>query len=455
MSELLEGAISYVKKIVNSGVRENETLHQAFRQKSINSFCLFCIICSTPHYFIFSHLGLPILSAIIFFIHTCFVGVIVLNHYFKFLYAKVLVIFVTNFSVLVLSLALGFKSGFHLYIFTAPIFVFWLFDKQKFNFILLTFFIYIGLYLATLLYDYYSAPLYNADFKWIGLTLYDLNAFCNLMLIFLLFYCYFVYHNLLTNDLLDKQAKLEQEVLKRAESETNIKKLFDDLSRSYKNLEQFSFVVSHNMRAPLANIKGFITLYNKEAESPEENNKIVGFMEQAANHLDDILSDLNFILKNKNTALETKEDLVLSEYIPTIIRSLRKEIAACNADFQLEIPEGMRIKSVKSILTSILYNLFQNAIKYRKNWISPIVSVRFSVQDDYNVIKISDNGVGIDLAKYNDRIFKLYSRFHRNTDGKGLGLYLVKTHIELLGGSIQVQSEVNQGTVFVIYLPIN
>ena len=277
----------------------------------------------------------------------------------------------------------------------------------------------------------------------------------NLLLIFLLFFSYFKYHQLLKAEETNKHNKLQEEIIKRKESEESTRKLFDDLSLSYKNLEQFSYVVSHNMRAPVANIKGFISLYNRTAYDSEENANIIKYVEKSAAHLDEILTDLNFILKNKNGQLEDKEELVFDDFIENIKQSMFIEIESTKTVFNKKYDIKQKIFTVKSILNSIVYNLLQNAIKYKKNWESPLISIEFSVIESNYVIKISDNGIGIDLEKFKNRVFRLYARFHRNADGKGIGLYLVKTQVELLGGTISIESKVNVGTSFKIVIPIN
>jgi signal transduction histidine kinase len=255
-------------------------------------------------------------------------------------------------------------------------------------------------------------------------------------------------------DLLDKQLKLENEVTMRKESEGNIKKLFDDLSLSYKNLEQFSYVVSHNMRAPLANIKGFVSLYEKSRPGTEQNSQIVSYVETAANHLDEILSDLNYILKNRERALENKEELDFKKMANEICRSLSKEISTTEAKVKIQSLGSVYIFTIKSALTNILYNLIQNAIKYRRNFEIPKIDIEFDASDPvFYYIKVRDNGIGIDLSKYKDRVFKLYSRLNNTVDGKGIGLYLVKTQVEVLGGTIDIESELNKGTTFTIRLP--
>jgi signal transduction histidine kinase len=454
MPKIFAGLLLLFRKVSNLGVASEFSEHLKFRQRSINSFCLFCMACSTPHYFVFYMHGVYKLVGVIFFIHVCFVSVLIANSYRKFWLANIVLVFVTNFSVMSLSLMLGFSTGFHLYIFVVPLFVFWLFDKQDLPFIIATSFLYICLYLFTVYHGNHYFPIYRVHFNAFGLSFYDMNALLALILLFLLFYNYFAYHKLLTNDLLDKQRKLESEVKMRKESEGNAIKLFDDLSVSYKNLEQFNYIVSHNMRAPLANIKGFVSLYDKTNPENPQNNTIITYVETAANHLDEILADLNYILKNKERAHENKEEMLFKSLVDNVTWSLINEINETSAVVRVECQNGASIYSIKSGVVNILYNLIQNAVKYRQNFTSPHIVVSLDSSDAFfDIIKVQDNGIGIDLEKHRERIFKLYSRLHRNVDGKGMGLYLVKTHVDMLGGKIEVFSTLNVGTTFVIQIP--
>lgn len=111
------------------------------------------------------------------------------------------------------------------------------------------------------------------------------------------------------------------------------------------------------------------------------------------------------------------------------------------------------IHTHKAYLYSIFYNLVSNALKFRSES-PPLISITVAT-DLYQIqISIIDNGQGIDLNRYEDQLFKPYKRFHGGKDGKGLGLFLVKSHVESLGGSISVVSSPGMGTHFTISLPI-
>ncbi|MBC7389589.1 MAG: HAMP domain-containing histidine kinase [Opitutaceae bacterium] len=445
--------LDFIKKILSSGIDEFTSRPDNYRISSINRFSFFCLVISFPYYVIFYVEGLFLPFIVILITHILFSSTIWFNNKRHFLFSNLSLLLATNGSVLALSLMLGSDSGFHLYIYTSPLFVFWLFGTSKFKLILYTFFIYVGLMVLVFLADSEFGSYYNFNFNYLGFNLYRFNALLNLFLIFLLFYNYFQYQNLLTNDLLDKQKSLQEEIEKRIHSENQTSRLFEDLSLSYKNLEQFSFVVSHNMRSPVANIKGFLNLYDKKVSSAE-NLKIIEYSENAACNLEKILEDLNHILKNRNTILERKEVIIFQDLIGDVCDTLSLEIENTKAQIKTKLLNSDSIFSIRGILSSILYNLFQNSIKYRNNWEPPILSISLEKQASEYILTVQDNGIGIDLKKYNEKVFTLYSRFHRNTEGKGIGLYLVKMHVEMLGGQISVESEVNQGSVFTIKLPL-
>ncbi|MEO6426383.1 MAG: ATP-binding protein [Bacteroidia bacterium] len=95
---------------------------------------------------------------------------------------------------------------------------------------------------------------------------------------------------------------------------------------------------------------------------------------------------------------------------------------------------------------SIFYNLISNSIKYRKSNETPIIDITSKRVDKKIVIVFNDNCIGIDMKEHGDNVFGLYKRFHLNVEGKGMGLYMVKTQVETLGGKVGMKSEVNRGT---------
>ena len=102
-------------------------------------------------------------------------------------------------------------------------------------------------------------------------------------------------------------------------------------------------------------------------------------------------------------------------------------------------------------MDSIILNLVSNAVKYKSPDRPPLITINAMKSKKGILLSISDNGLGIDLDKYGDKIFGMYKTFHNREDAKGFGLYLIKNQIEAMGGSITVQSEVDKGTTFNVY----
>jgi signal transduction histidine kinase len=118
---------------------------------------------------------------------------------------------------------------------------------------------------------------------------------------------------------------------------------------------------------------------------------------------------------------------------------------------QTNFSKAPMVVTVRPYLDSILLNLISNSIKYRSSNRAPLIKISTHIQDEYTVLTISDNGLGINLDLYREKLFTLYSRFHYHVEGKGLGLYLIKTQVTALGGKIEVESEVDNGITFRIY----
>ncbi|NJN27446.1 MAG: ATP-binding protein [Cyclobacteriaceae bacterium] len=113
-----------------------------------------------------------------------------------------------------------------------------------------------------------------------------------------------------------------------------------------------------------------------------------------------------------------------------------------------------KVKAYEPYLESIFYNLLSNAIKYHDKNRRLQIDISAIAEQHEVVLIISDNGLGIDLSKSSGKIFGLYQRFHDHIGGKGLGLYLVKTQVESMGGHIEISSTPGQGTTFKIMLPV-
>lgn len=246
---------------------------------------------------------------------------------------------------------------------------------------------------------------------------------------------------------LEEKNQLLEELL--GEKNFDLYQTNQQLIKQNSELQQFSFTVSHNLRAPVASMKGLINLHQM-SKTEEERTHIIKLFEKSTCSLDTIISDLGKIIDIRHDNFAALEKVCLTTEINLILQSLHTFINSNEVTVQLDIawPE---LISIKAYINSILFNLISNAIKYRSPERKPIVRISSKLKDETLVIEVSDNGLGIDLQKYKADIFKLYKRFHSHTPGTGLGLFIVKQQLDKLNGRIEVESALGQGTTFRIF----
>jgi signal transduction histidine kinase len=224
----------------------------------------------------------------------------------------------------------------------------------------------------------------------------------------------------------------------------------ENLTKQNQDLQQFSYITSHNLRAPVARIQGLINLFNQENMNDDFNKVLLSHLGTASHSLDEVIKDLTNILSIGKTVI-IKEKLSLQEIITTEIAHLSEQISNADATIQLELSIDT-VYAIKVYIQSIIHNLISNAIKYRASNRPTVITLSSKLIKGFVCIALKDNGLGIE-ATDPYKIFGLYQRMHTHVEGKGLGLYLVKTQVEAMSGRIEVETKVNKGTTFRVYIP--
>ena len=235
----------------------------------------------------------------------------------------------------------------------------------------------------------------------------------------------------------------------------SLKNYTKELLVSNKNLEQFSYIVSHNLRTPVANLLGLSQILKDEALPEDQREFVVRELGAAVEALDEVIMDLNIILKKKQEINESKQKVLFSRLVSKVKNSISHLIEAEQVAIITDFSEVDEYFTIKSYLHSIFYNLIVNSIKYRHPGRPPVITITSKRSNGRIIISFEDNGSGIDLDKKGDQLFGLYKRFHTNIEGKGMGLFMVKTQVEVLGGKINVRSQPDYGTVFELEFPGN
>ncbi|MEX0661621.1 MAG: HAMP domain-containing sensor histidine kinase [Balneolaceae bacterium] len=239
------------------------------------------------------------------------------------------------------------------------------------------------------------------------------------------------------------------DVTERKEKERGLSMTMDIVSDQNKRLLNFAHIVSHNLRNHASNISMILAIL---AEEDDEGVKAEFFnhLNTASSRLNETIEDLNDII-DQQTADKNIQEIDFNDYLSKIKEILTTEIISKKVRIKQSVPKGFKINYNPAYLESILLNLISNAIKYRHPERNPVISIDVTTIEEQPVLTVSDNGVGIDLGKYGEKLFGMYNTFHNNDDSKGIGLYITKNQVESMGGSIEVESTEDVGTTFKIY----
>jgi PAS domain S-box-containing protein len=227
--------------------------------------------------------------------------------------------------------------------------------------------------------------------------------------------------------------------------------LIVELTKNIHDLRQFSYITSHNLRAPISNLIGIMSLIDTDSIKDPDTHFLVEKFKESTLLLNDTVNDLLNILLIKNNVNVKKESFSLRQVWQSVCTSVNSQVKKAEAKIVSDFGDVDEIVFNKSYAESILLNLLTNSVKYRDKTRPLVVEVTSALEEDYLVIYFRDNGIGINLEHHRDKIFGLYQRFHNYPDSKGLGLYIVHSQITALGGKIEVESEANKGTCFKLY----
>ncbi|MDP2161045.1 MAG: PAS domain S-box protein, partial [Flavobacterium sp.] len=243
---------------------------------------------------------------------------------------------------------------------------------------------------------------------------------------------------------------IQRDITETKNQEKEKEQLIRELTQNNKDLKQFSYITSHNFRAPLSNLTGLLNLLEDIPIENEELKEILNGFNKSTKLLNDTINDLVKVVIIKDNPSIQKEEVIVSEVFENVFFQLNNQINLHKPTLKIEIDQNAVLQINKAYLESIILNLVTNAIKYRSLERKLKITIKVFKKENNVHLEIADNGIGIDMEKNKDQIFGLYQRFHNYPDSKGLGLYLVKSQVEAMGGSITVTSIVNKGTTFTI-----
>jgi PAS domain S-box-containing protein len=243
---------------------------------------------------------------------------------------------------------------------------------------------------------------------------------------------------------------ITKDITKSKQQQDELNETIAIISDQNNRFQNFAHMVSHNLRNHAGNITMILSLV-EVAESDRELDELLAHLTTASDRLNDTIEDLNEIVDSQSKSDYDLKPVNLFTVYQKVKDILSTEIMIHNVDFEELIPEDFEIHYNQAYMESILLNLMSNAIKYRHPKRNPVIGVKVYQSESGPVLKVTDNGVGIDLDKYGKKLFGMYNTFHSNKNSKGIGLYITKNQVESLGGCIEVDSKPNRGTTFTVY----
>lgn len=218
-------------------------------------------------------------------------------------------------------------------------------------------------------------------------------------------------------------------------------------------LMDFNHIIAHNLRAPIASLS-VINQMIQDIETKEDLVQYQQMLSELAETMKITVDDLLDIVKIRHSEARELADVSFPLILEKVLRLLKPQITQQKAAIESDFSVLEQIHYSVPFLESIFLNLLSNALKYAHPDRKAIIKIRSYREQGKPCLLVSDNGIGIDLERNGHKVFKLYKTFHRHKRGKGFGLFLIKNQIEAMGGSIQVESVVNQGTTFKIVFTI-
>jgi len=239
-------------------------------------------------------------------------------------------------------------------------------------------------------------------------------------------------------ELLEKQnSTLEAQV---REKTRDLSMVNEELLVRNNELRQFSHTLSHNLKSPVATFQGLLNLID-EKDLNGSNKELLNYLNESVSKMQEVFSDMNEMLEIRNRLYSSIEEVNLQKLMDNMHNQFYAELRANKVKFSYDFNGQKTIRSNEKQLSSILFQLISNSIKFKADNRNPEINICLKTNGSFQSFIVRDNGLGIDLQKYSGKLFFPYQQFHQQGCGKGLGLYLVKLHTESLGGNVTLSSK--------------
>jgi len=234
--------------------------------------------------------------------------------------------------------------------------------------------------------------------------------------------------------------------------EEELKQYAKEIEKANKELQEFAYVAAHDLKAPLINLTALADMIDSEIISDEEGKELFGKLKNSIGQLHKTVFALNDIIIFKTTLKDKKKRVNFEELFSEIKESIAEQLEATQATIKQDFSKCPEIDYPPLHLRSVIQNLLTNAVKYNYPRKPLKIEVKTSQSKRGVCLTVKDNGLGFDAEKYGAKLMGLFTRLHTHVEGKGVGMYIVKSIVDSHGGKIEVKSKPNKGTLFKVFL---
>ncbi len=239
-----------------------------------------------------------------------------------------------------------------------------------------------------------------------------------------------------------------QNIDRQKRKEIKLKESFDIILKQNERLYNFAHIVSHNLRSHSGNFELILGLLDDPDINEKDKQEYTENLQLVSNSLNETIAHLNEVV-NMHHNQDEKVAINIEDSFAAIKNAVQQIILANNAKIFTNF-EVTHVDHIPAYLDSILLNLLTNSIRYRHPSRQPEITVSTFKENNRTVLTITDNGLGIDLEKNEHKVFGMYKTFHGNNDARGIGLFMTKSQVEALNGTIEVSSQLGIGSTFKI-----
>ncbi|PSR54917.1 hypothetical protein AHMF7605_16115 [Adhaeribacter arboris] len=238
---------------------------------------------------------------------------------------------------------------------------------------------------------------------------------------------------------------------KRAEEE--LLAINQELRKTNEDLDSFVYTASHDLKLPIISMSRIFSELTQSAQfTAPDAELLITMFHKSLDQLHTTIRDLADIVQVQKNLDQHQEITSLAEITQEVQLSIQDMIKESDAQIISHFATVPTIYFSRVNLKSIIYNLLSNAIKYRSPHRNPIITIKSDKENEFTVLTVQDNGLGINLERHKGKLFQMFKRFHNHVTGSGIGLYIINRIVQNNGGRIEVTSEVDAGTTFKVYL---